>query len=171
MLPAGRLGGHRAPVLPATGASVTVLASEGPNSYLWVMPRDERVFVIDHLSVGVKDLAHSASFYDACLAPLGYVRLSQNARSVGYGPEGYQAEAPFAIVVSGPDAQPASRGFHLAFVARSREAVDGFHAEALRTGGVDDGPPGIRENYDPGYYAAFVRDPDGHRLEAVLHER
>ena len=57
------------------------------------------------------------------------------------------------------------------FVARSREAVDGFHAEALRTGGVDDGPPGIRENYDPGYYAAFVRDPDGHRLEAVLHER
>lgn len=134
------------------------------------MPRDERVFVFDHVSVGVEDLERAASFYDACLAPLGYVRVGQNARYVGYGPEGYQAEAPFAIVASGPDAK-SGRGFHLAFVAPSREAVDRFHAEALRRGGVDEGAPGIREHYDPGYYAAFVRDPDGHRLEAVLHER
>jgi catechol 2,3-dioxygenase-like lactoylglutathione lyase family enzyme len=134
------------------------------------MPRDERVFVFDHVSVGVGDLEQAALFYDACLAPLGYVRLCQNARSVGYGPAGYQAEAPFAIVASGPDAKP-GRGFHLAFVAPSREAVDRFYAEALRKGGIDEGPPGIRENYDPGYYAAFVRAPDGHRLEAVLHEQ
>lgn len=122
------------------------------------------------MSVGVEDLERAASFYDACLAPLGYVRVGQNARFVGYGPEGYQAEAPFAIVASGSDAK-CGRGFHLAFVAPSREAVDRFHAEALRRGGVDEGAPGIREHYDPGYYAAFVRDPDGHRLEAVLHER
>ena len=56
-------------------------------------------------------------------------------------------------------------------MAPRREAVDRFHAEALSKGGVDERPPGVRENYDPGYYASFVRDPDGHRLEAVLHER
>jgi catechol 2,3-dioxygenase-like lactoylglutathione lyase family enzyme len=134
------------------------------------MPKDARVFVFDHVSVGVDNLERAAKFYDACLAPLGFVRLSQNARSVGYGPEGYEAEPPFAIVASGPDAKAPGRGFHLAFVAPSREAVDRFHAEALSKGGVDEGPPGVRENYDPGYYASFVRDPDGHRLEAVLHE-
>ena len=134
------------------------------------MPKDARVFVFDHMSLGVRDLARALQFYDACLAPLGYVRLWRNTRSAGYGPEGYTAEAPFALVASGPDAAPPSGGFHLAFVAPSREAVDRFHAEALSNGGVDQGPPGIRENYDPGYYAAFVRDPDGHRLEAVLHE-
>jgi catechol 2,3-dioxygenase-like lactoylglutathione lyase family enzyme len=127
------------------------------------------VFVFDHVSVGVSDLERAASFYDACLAPLGHVRLWQNARSVGYGPHEYRADAPFAIVESGSDARP-GRGVHLAFVASSRAAVDGFHAAALRHGGVDEGSPGIRENYDPGYYAAFVRDPDGHRLEAVVHE-
>jgi catechol 2,3-dioxygenase-like lactoylglutathione lyase family enzyme len=135
------------------------------------MPRDERVFVFDHVSVGVADLERATAFYDACLAPLGYVRLWRSARAVGYGPVGYQAEAPFALVASGSDASPPGRGFHLAFVAPSREAVDRFHAEGLSKGGADEGRPGIRENYDPGYYAAFVRDPDGHRLEAVLHER
>jgi catechol 2,3-dioxygenase-like lactoylglutathione lyase family enzyme len=100
--------------------------------------------VFDHLSVGVADLARSAVF---------------------------TGEAPFGILSGGPDARPPGPGFHLAFAAPSREAVDRFHAAALSTGGVDEGGPGIRENYDPGYYAAFVRDPDGHRLEAVLHER
>jgi catechol 2,3-dioxygenase-like lactoylglutathione lyase family enzyme len=135
------------------------------------MPKDVRVFVFDHVSVGVEDLDRAVQFYDACLAPLGYVRLWRNARSAGYGPEGYEAEAPFAIVACGLEAKPPGRGAHLAFVAPSREAVHRFHAEALGNGGVDDGPPGVRESYDPGYYAAFVRDPDGHRLEAVLHER
>jgi catechol 2,3-dioxygenase-like lactoylglutathione lyase family enzyme len=127
--------------------------------------------MFDHLSVGVEDLDRAAVFYDAALAPLGYVRLFQNARSVCYGPEGFRGEPPFAIIAFGPEAKPAGPGFHLAFAAPSRDAVDRFHAAALRAGGVDEGPPGIRENYDPGYYAAFVRDPDGHRLEAVLHEQ
>jgi catechol 2,3-dioxygenase-like lactoylglutathione lyase family enzyme len=117
------------------------------------MPRDDRVFVFDHVSVGVHDLERAALFYDACLAPLGHVRLWQNARSVGYGPEGYQAEAPFAIVASRADAKAPGRGFHIAFVAPSRQAVDRFFAEALSRGGVDEGAPGVRENYDPGYYA------------------
>lgn len=135
------------------------------------MPRDGRVFVFDHVSIGVEDLERAVSFYDACLTPLGYVRLWQSARAAGYGPEGYAAEAPFAIVAGGPDARAPGRGSHLAFVAPSREAVARFHAAALGKGGADEGPPGIREHYDPGYYAAFVRDPDGHRLEAVLHEQ
>ena len=142
-----------------------------PRSTWFQMPRDSRAFVFDHLSVGVSDLERAASFYDACLAPLGYVRLRQNARSVEYGPEGYGAESPFAIVESGPDAKPPGRGFHLAFLAPSRGAVEHFHAAALSNGGVDEGSPGVRENYHPGYYAAFVRDPDGHRLEAVVHEQ
>jgi catechol 2,3-dioxygenase-like lactoylglutathione lyase family enzyme len=126
--------------------------------------------VYDHLSLGVRNLERAAAFYDASLAPLGHVRLSQNARSVCYGPPDFRGEAPFAIIDHGADAMPPGPGFHLSFAASSRAAVDGFHAEALRSGGADDGAPGIRLHYDPGYYAAFVRDPDGHRLEAVFHE-
>lgn len=127
--------------------------------------------VFDHLSIGVEDLERSTAFYDAALAPLGYVRLWRNARAAGYGPEGFEGEAPFAIIQLGPEAKPPAPGFHIAFIARTRAAVDGFHAAALQAGGIDEGQPGIRESYDPGYYAAFVRDPDGHRIEAVLHEQ
>ena len=70
----------------------------------------------------------------------------------------------------GRDARAPGAGFHLAFSAPDRAAVDAFHAAALAHGGSDDGPPGVRLHYDPGYYAAFVRDPDGHRHEAVVHE-
>lgn len=125
--------------------------------------------MFDHISIGVVDLDRAAAFYDAALAPLGHVRLWSNPRSVGYGPEGFRGEAPFAVLAAGPDARPGTR-FHLAFAAPSRAAVDAFHAAALAAGGVDEGAPGIRVSYDPGYYAAFVLDPDGHRLEAVLHE-
>jgi catechol 2,3-dioxygenase-like lactoylglutathione lyase family enzyme len=126
--------------------------------------------VFDHLSLGVADLDRAAAFYDAVLAALGYVRLTHNARHVAYGPAGSTAEPPFAILAAGADARAPSRGFHLAFAAPSREAVDRFHAAALAAGGVDEGGPGIREHYNPGYYAAFVRDLDGHRLEVVRHE-
>ena len=135
------------------------------------MPIDPRVFVFDHVSVGVADLERAGAFYDACLAPLGLSRLWTAPRAVGYGPGGYEAEAPFALVLGGDEARAPGKGAHLAFVAPSREAVAAFHAAALAHGGVDDGPPGIRYGDDPGYYAAFVHDPDGHRVEAVLHER
>jgi catechol 2,3-dioxygenase-like lactoylglutathione lyase family enzyme len=127
--------------------------------------------MFDHISLGVEDLDRAGAFYDAALAPLGYVRLWRAARAVGYGPEGFVGEAPFAIIGVGPEAKPLDRAFHIAFAAPDRGAVDRFHAAAMGAGGADDGPPGIRENYDPGYYAAFVRDVDGHRLEAVVHER
>ena len=126
--------------------------------------------VFDHISVGVSDLARSIVFYDAVLGALGLVRSTQNRRSACYGPPGFKGEAPFAIIAF-DDAPPPERGLHLAFAASSRDAVDAFHAAAIASGGTDDGPPGIREHYNPGYYAAFVLDPDGHRLEAVLHER
>lgn len=126
--------------------------------------------IFDHLSLGVADLDRAAAFYDAALAPLGYVRLWRNARSIGYGPDGFQGEAPLALILHGEGARPPGPGFHLALTASSRDAVDRFHAAAVTAGGVDEGPPGIREHYDPGYYAAFVRDLDGHRLEAVRHE-
>lgn len=126
--------------------------------------------MFDHISLGVQDLDRAGAFYDAVLAPLGLVRLWGAARAVGYGPPGFTGEAPFAVVLSKHGEGPALGAFHVAFTARSREAVNAFHAAALLHGGADDGPPGLRESYDPGYYAAFVRDPDGHRLEAVLHE-
>jgi catechol 2,3-dioxygenase-like lactoylglutathione lyase family enzyme len=126
--------------------------------------------VFDHLSLGVADLERSAALYGAALAPLGYVQLFRTHRAVGYGPPGFTGEAPLALIAFGADATPPERGLHLALAARDRHAVDRFHAAAVAAGARDDGPPGIRENYDPGYYAAFVIDHDGHRLEAVVHE-
>lgn len=133
------------------------------------MRQDQAVY--DHLSVGVTDLERSAAFYAAVLGALGHVQLFRTARAAGYGAPGFTGEAPFAIISFGAERTPPERGLHLAFAAADRDAVNAFHAAALAAGGVDDGPPGIRMNYDPGYYAAFVIDPDGHRLEAVVHER
>jgi catechol 2,3-dioxygenase-like lactoylglutathione lyase family enzyme len=125
--------------------------------------------VFHHLSLGVADLDRAAAFYDVVLAPLGYVRLFRTARGVGYGPEGFTGETPLALIQHGADARAPGPGFHLAFAAPSHEAVDRFHAAAIAAGGIDEGMPGIREHYDPSYYAAFVRDLDGHRLEAVVY--
>jgi len=125
--------------------------------------------MLDHLSFGVLDLDRSAAFYDAVLASLGYQRLFTTPRGVGYGVPGARDEA-FAILASGSEARAPGAGCHLAFVARSREAVAAFHEAALAAGGTDEGGPGLRPAYGPGYYAAFVRDLDGYRLEAVFHE-
>lgn len=127
--------------------------------------------VFDHVSLGVHDLDRAVAFFDACLEPLGLVRLWRVARAAGYGPPGFVGEAPFAIVLGAAQAAAPGLGTHFAFAAGSRVAVDRFFEAAVREGAVDDGPPGIREHYDAGYYAAFVRDLDGHRLEAVFHER
>jgi catechol 2,3-dioxygenase-like lactoylglutathione lyase family enzyme len=126
--------------------------------------------IYHHISLGVADLERAAAFYDAALAPLGLVRLTQNYRSVCYGPAGFEGEAPFAIIAHGVEAKPPGAGFHMAFAAPSHDAIDRFHAAAIANGGTDEGAPGIRENYAPDYYAAFVRDPDGHRLEVVVYK-
>jgi catechol 2,3-dioxygenase-like lactoylglutathione lyase family enzyme len=121
--------------------------------------------MISHLSIGVSDLGQAAEFYDAVLAALGYMRLYTGPRSLGYGrPDGRE---PFALKQRRASDIGVDAGFHLAFVAQSREAVRAFHAEALARGAQDDGAPGLRPHYGPSYYAAFVIDRDGHRLEAV----
>jgi catechol 2,3-dioxygenase-like lactoylglutathione lyase family enzyme len=122
--------------------------------------------MLGHLSFGVADLPRAIAFYDAVLAPLGYVRIWSIERQAGYGPPGGGDKLALKLQ-SGPVVPPES-GFHLAFVAPSHAAVDRFHAEALRTGGRDEGAPGPRPHYGATYYAAFVRDPDGHKLEAVF---
>ena len=124
----------------------------------------------DHISIAVSDLQRALPIYDAALAPLGLVRLWATVRAAGYGPPGFTGEAPFALVVPREGSAQPPASFHLAFAASSRAAVQGFFAGAVANGASDDGPPGIRESYNPGYYAAFVVDPDGNRLEAVLHE-
>ena len=125
--------------------------------------------MLDHISIGVSDLARAAVFYDAALAALGYVRLFSNERSVGYGRPGDKNEA-FAILAVGGEARSPGSGCHIALVASSRDGVTRFYTAALRMGGVDEGAPGLRPNYGAGYYAAFVRDVDGYRIEAVCHE-
>ena len=124
--------------------------------------------MLDHLSIGVSDLDRSVPFYDAVLLALGYARVWLGERHAGYGPPGGNDKLALAAVAE--LAHPPGAGCHLALTARSRDAVDAFHAAALQSGGTDDGPPGLRPQYGPGYYAAFVRDPDGYRLEAVCHE-
>src|SRR5262245_13025922 len=122
--------------------------------------------MLGHLSFGVADLARAMAFYDAALAPLGYLRVWTSETQAGYGLPGGGDKLALkrqsgAVVPPGP-------GFHLALVAPSPVAVDLFHAAALRAGGRDEGAPGPRPHYGARYYAAFVRDPDGHKLEAVF---
>jgi catechol 2,3-dioxygenase-like lactoylglutathione lyase family enzyme len=119
--------------------------------------------MLDHVSIGVSDTGRTKRFYDAALKPLGYSCLSESTGSLGYGRDHVQfwisqTERPIA-----PD--PAS-GLHFCFAAPSRESVDAFHSAALKLGGKDNGEPGLRETYGDNYYAAFVIDPDGYRLEA-----
>src|SRR5579864_4849093 len=127
--------------------------------------------MIDHVSLGVADLARSRAFYDAALEPLGYRRLFNLADTSGYGlamtaPLKEQA-LPFWI---GKEEGGVGLSGHVCFAAPSRAAVDRFHQIALDAGGTDNGAPGLRPHYHPNYYAAFVIDPNGHRIEAVRHK-
>lgn len=120
--------------------------------------------MLGHVSFGVKDLARAGVFYDAVLRPLGWIRLWDDPRGLGYGRPG---EGEKLNLFPHADAHPPGPGFHLAFDAPDQASVDAFHAAALAAGGIDRGAPGLRRVYSPTYYAAFVMDPDGHRLEAV----
>jgi catechol 2,3-dioxygenase-like lactoylglutathione lyase family enzyme len=125
-----------------------------------------RRVVIDHMAIGVSDLRASRRFYLAALAPLGFVEQgswSEGASEVAFGPDDLD---DFAISTHYP---PASGG-HVAFAADSREQVDAFYDAAIAAGGTDNGGPGVRLEYSPGYYGAFVLDPDGFNVEAVYHE-
>jgi catechol 2,3-dioxygenase-like lactoylglutathione lyase family enzyme len=119
--------------------------------------------MLDHVSIGVSDTSRTKRFYDAALKPLGYSCLSESAGSLGYGRDRVQ----FWISQTGhPIAPDPASGLHVCFVAPSRENVVAFHAAALKLGGKDNGQPGLRNAYGDNYYAAFVIDPDGYRLEA-----
>lgn len=124
--------------------------------------------LFDHISLGVEQLERSRAFYKAALEPLGWEELWSDSKAVGFGPIGFAGEAPLALIAV--DRAKPSPGFHLALVASDRDAVRRSHASAIAHGGTDDGPPGVREHYDPGYFAAFIQDPDGYRLEVVVHE-
>lgn len=121
--------------------------------------------MLHHISLPVRDLTSAAAFYDAALAPLGHGCVWRAETAVGYGPPGGGDKLALKLRPDRP--APAPSGFHLAFAAPDRAAVDAFYAAALAHGGRDKGPPGLRPHYGPTYYAAFVLDPDGHWLEAV----
>ena len=123
--------------------------------------------MLHHLSFAVADLVRSAAFYDAALAPLGYVRVWAGETAIGYGlPDG---EDKFAIKLRPADVTVPGDGFHVAFAAPSRESVEAFYKAALAHGGKDNGGSGLHPEYGDHYYAAFVFDPDGYRIEAVIN--
>ena len=120
--------------------------------------------MIGHLSFGVSDLTLATTFYDATLGALGFKRVWTSERGVGYGV--VAGKDKLALFLRA-DSAPPGPGFHLAFDAPGRDAVDRFHAAAIAAGGACSGPPGLRPHYGATYYAAFVTDPDGYKLEAV----
>jgi len=119
--------------------------------------------MIDHVSIGVSHIPRTRVFYDAALKPLGYSCLSEGATSLGYGKGAVQLWLGSAKRPVKPDLES---GLHFCFVAPTRKSVDAFHEAALAAGGRDNGAPGLREDYGANYYAAFVIDPDGYRIEA-----
>ena len=119
--------------------------------------------MFDHLGFDVSDFNRSKAFYDAALAPLG---LSVQMGGDGYAGYGKSGKPGFWIA----QGERRAKGLHLAFTADSRAEVDAFYAAAIAAGGRDNGPPGIRAQYHPTYYGAFVLDPDGANIEAVCHK-
>jgi catechol 2,3-dioxygenase-like lactoylglutathione lyase family enzyme len=120
--------------------------------------------MIDHISVGVSDLERAARFYEATLTPLGLSRLVTRPTTIGFG----KAYPEFWINLRAGMAQVApDNGVHVCLRAKSTGEVDAFHAAALKAGGRSDGAPGLRPHDRVRYYAAFIVDPDGNRIEVV----
>jgi catechol 2,3-dioxygenase-like lactoylglutathione lyase family enzyme len=126
--------------------------------------------MLDHIGLAISDIRRSEAFYSAALAPLGITKLYE------YGPE--RTDSGGTAIGFGKDMMPffwigdnerVGEGTHVAFNAPNRAAVDAFYEAAIAAGGRDNGPPGLRPKYHPGYYGAFVLDPDGINVEAVTH--
>ena len=125
---------------------------------------DDAASIISHVSIGTNDFDRAVAFYDGVLETLGCKRVMEHPGAVAYGkqfPE-FWVQVPI-------DDQPAGigNGTHVSFLAESKEAVDAFYDAALAAGATDDGPPGPRPKYGEPYYACFLRDPDGHKIEAM----
>ena len=117
---------------------------------------------IDHIGIPVRDISVSKHFYAQALAPVGMAMLGASERHAAFG-----IEPMPNLIIRLTDQRPVS--VHLAFVAETRAQVDAFYAAALVAGGTDHGGPGLRPDYHPDYYGAFVLDPDGHNIEMVKH--
>jgi catechol 2,3-dioxygenase-like lactoylglutathione lyase family enzyme len=120
--------------------------------------------MLSHVSIGVADVAASGRFYDAVFGALGYGRAYEIPEAIGYGRE--HPEFWVQLPLEGGTPVP-SPGTHFCFGAKSQAEVESFHAAGLAGGGTDAGKPGLRPEYTPNYYAAFLLDPDGHKIEAV----
>ena len=120
--------------------------------------------MLSHVSLGTNDAARAAAFYDPVLATLGIRKLHERGGSIDYG-----TSMMFFSLEKPSDGKPATvgNGVHVAFQAETRAMVDAFYDAALANGGSDAGAPGLRPEYDPHYYGAFVRDPDGNKIEAM----
>ena len=124
--------------------------------------------MIHHVSIGVKDLAAAKRFYDKALAPMGIKCLMEGDSYLGYGATGPEF---WVLPVKRPVKADDESGLHFCLLAATRKAVNEFHAAALKSGGRDNGKPGIRKDYGENYYAAFVVDPDGYRIEAFTEHK
>ena len=125
--------------------------------------------MFSHVTLGTTDSARSEKFYDAVMAVLGHPVLFKASDTAAYGtPTG-----PKVFIVRPFDGKPAlaGNGVHVAFGVADRATVDAFHQAALSHGGTCEGPPGLRPHYHPNYYGAYVRDPDGNKLQAVCHRK
>lgn len=134
--------------------------------------------MMDHVSIGVNDYDAARDFYDTVLAALGFAPLVvfNDYKVAGYGAPGAPAPCFWIGDSDHPETQGRGKplgsgpGQHFCFRAPSRSAVESFYGCALKKGATDNGPPGLRPHYHPNYYAAFVIDPDGWRIEAVCHD-
>lgn len=129
--------------------------------------------MLDHVSITVSDIARVAPFWDAVMAALGYPCVARSDSQLGYGTRNNPQDDGHSYISILPNCGPGllADNRHWCFRAASRDAVDAFHAAGLAHGGACDGPPGLRNDYHDGYYAAFLRDPDGNRIEAVCHRQ
>jgi catechol 2,3-dioxygenase-like lactoylglutathione lyase family enzyme len=130
--------------------------------------------MIDHVDIRVSDVGASCAFYEAALAPLGFRPEPEEPDPAGGREIGFRGGDGMSFAIHSPAPQPGqdtvTTGAHIAFVASSRDAVEAFHRAAVECGGRNIGDPGVRSEYSRGYYGAFVLDPDGNNVEAVVHE-
>ena len=126
---------------------------------------DDNPSILSHVSIGTNDFARAVAFYDKVLPTLGCKRIMEHPGAVAYG-----KQFPEFWVQTPINGRPASlgNGLHIGFVARTKSEVRSFSEAALKAGGVDDGAPGPRPDYGEPYYGCFVRDPDGHKIEATF---
>lgn len=122
--------------------------------------------MFDHVKFGVRDYAASKAFFLKALEPLGVAVAGEGAPA--YGCELCAPDSKASLCIYQTEETPAH--LHVAFVARNRRQVDAFYRAALAAGGKDNGPPGLRPQYNENYYAAFVIGPDGHNIEVVCHD-